>query len=78
MVEFRQRHGLCAEAFEDFGLAGQFGLQHLDGDFAFEHGVEATVDRTHAAFADLLDDLIIADNLADHYSPPHVLLLGSL
>ena len=66
MIELRQGHRFRAEALENFGLAGEFGLEHLDGDFAFEHGIEAAKDRAHTAFTDFFDDLIIADHLADH------------
>src|ERR1051325_6969214 len=40
--------------------------EELDGDLAFEHHVHAAVDLAHPALAELLRDLIIAENLSDH------------
>ncbi len=37
-------------------------------DFAPELGVFGLVDDAHAAFTELLEDLVVGDGLADHFS----------
>ena len=48
---------------------GSFGYvirQELQSDEAAEFGVLGLVDHTHAAPAELLDDAVMRDGLADH------------
>ena len=47
-------------------LVHEFGADDLDGHLAIERLIDAAVDDTHPAAADLLDDAIFSDRLADH------------
>ena len=40
--------------------------QELQCDDTAQTGVLGLVDHAHAAFAELLDDLVVGDGLADH------------
>ena len=72
MIQPRQRYGFGAESLDDLRVIGEFGPQHFNRDFAVEHDVNAAPDRSHAAFADLFEDFVIADQPPDHfcYSSP--------
>src|ERR1700757_1348407 len=50
------------EPLKDFGIAGEFGPDHLEGDNAAQFEVFRFVDGTHAAFAESLQDLIAASD----------------
>jgi hypothetical protein len=50
------------------GIAGLAGREDLDGDKAIEPRILSLVDLAHSAGAELLDDLIMKDSLADHKS----------
>jgi hypothetical protein len=69
MIELGERDCFCAKPLNDLGLAGQLRLQHLDGNFSFEHRIDALEDGAHPAFADLFGYLITTDDSADHLLP---------
>ena len=56
---------LPAEAFQRLRVLGNFVGQEFEDHEAAEHGVLGVVDHAHAA-AELLDDAIVGDGLADH------------
>ena len=60
VVEPRREARLLLEPRPPLGVGGDFGRQHLDRNVAVEPGVGGLVDRTHAALADLGDDLVVA------------------
>ena len=66
MVQLGEGDRLTAEARQQIGLAGQLGAQALDRHLAVEHDIDALEDGPHAAFADLLDNLVVPYNAADH------------
>src|SRR6266567_1873716 len=66
MIQFRERHSFGAKPLDDVRLPRQLGPEHLDGDLAFEHQVDALKDRAHTTFADFVDDLIVANYAAYH------------
>ena len=62
--------GGCArfalKALERLGRAGQVLGQELEGHGAAEASVLRLVDDTHPAAAELLDDVVVGERLADH------------
>ena len=72
MIESRRGARLALEALEGPGLAGEALGQELQGHGAAEAGVLGLVDDTHAAAAELLDDPVVGDRLADHVASAHV------
>jgi hypothetical protein len=54
-----------AQAFERLRVSGNIFRQELQGDEATKLRVLGFVDHTHAATAQLLDDAIVRDGLAD-------------
>ena len=48
------------------GSSGDFVRQELQGDEAMEASVLGLVNHTHPAAAELLDDAVVRDGLADH------------
>ncbi len=44
--------------------------QHLKGNLTAQIGVLSPVHFTHTALADLFDDFVMRDGLADHETPP--------
>ncbi len=68
MVESGSGAGLPAKAFESLRVARHLLGQKFQGDEAAEFGVFRFVDDAHAATAELLDDAVVRDSLADHWS----------
>ena len=54
------------EAGQRLRILGHFIGQELEGDEAVQPSVLGLVDDTHAAAAQLLDDAVVGDGLADH------------
>ena len=57
--------GLGLEAMASHGVARESWGQHLERDRAAEAQVLGAVDHTHAAFAELADDAVVGQLLAD-------------
>src|SRR5262245_64084952 len=66
MIESGRRAGLLKKAPAAVGPDG-VGGQHLDRDQAPERGVARLIHDTHAALADLLEDLVMRKRAADHW-----------
>src|SRR4029077_18346332 len=64
----QRRGGLCLalKAGECLRVTGNFLRQELEGNEAMQARVFSFVHHTHPATADLLDDAIVRDGLADH------------
>ncbi len=74
MIEGGDGAGFAVEAFQSGGIFGLGGGQHLDGHPAAHQLVLAQVDAAHAAGAEPLEHLVLADGEA---SPlPEKELLG--
>jgi hypothetical protein len=72
----QSRSGLCftAKAAQDLSIFGHFVGQKLQRNKAIEFGVLGFEYYAHPAGAQLLDDAIVQDGLADHgkrLSPEH-------
>ena len=57
---------LALEAGQSLRVSGDFIGQELQSDEAAELDVLSLVDHTHPAAAELLDDAVVRDGLADH------------
>ncbi len=69
MGQCRGGFSFTPKARGDRVVIQQMGGEKLQSDRALELGVLGLVDDTHAAFAELLGDLVVRDSLADHGSP---------
>ena len=70
--------GFALEAGEGLRVAGNFFGQEFQGDEAMQARVFGFVDDAHAAAAELLDDAVVRDGLADwgRGVSPCALMLG--
>src|SRR5579863_1524692 len=76
MIELRERECLSAEAFAR-GFVAQCTLgQDFYGHVAVELLIVGPVHHTHSAFAELLDDAIVADNFSNHSVTALRVILG--
>ena len=66
MVQRRGSAGFSAEALQRLRIAGNVVGQELQGDKAAQAGVLGLVDDAHAAAAELVNDSVVGDGLADH------------
>src|SRR5713101_4368211 len=66
MIECRRRLGLALEAGQGLRVFGDVIGQKLQGHKSVEGHVLGLVDHAHAAAAQLLDDPVVRDGLADH------------
>ena len=71
MVERRRRARLELEALDPRGIVRELGRKNLDGGEAAELDVAGAVHLAHAARADRLQDLVVADAAAgfEHQKP---------
>ena len=65
-IEGGEDLGLTLESREAVGVAGDVGRQHLQRDVAAELGVAGAIDLAHSASAQLGEDFVVAEGLADH------------
>ncbi len=65
MIQRRRGPRLRFEATPGEGVAGEMRRQHLERDRTAQPHVLGAVDHTHAAFADLADDAVVGQLLAD-------------
>jgi hypothetical protein len=78
MVERRGRLGLLDESLSSVGVGRLPGGKDLNGHEAVEMRVLSFVDGAHAALADLFQDAIMEERLADHGLTPGVIALVDL
>ncbi len=55
------------KAVQGLRISGDLIGQEFQGDEAAELGVLSLIDDTHTATAELLDDAVVRDGLADHW-----------
>lgn len=70
MVEGGRRPGFVYEAGLGVFIAREIGVEELEGDGPFELRVLGLVDHAHPALAELGEDLVVGNGLADHPGPP--------
>ena len=66
MVQRGGGAGFAAEAFERLWVVATVVRKELQGDEATELGVFGFVDHAHPAAAELFDNAVVRDGLADH------------
>jgi hypothetical protein len=67
MVEGGQGVGFALEALKTLLASGQLGRQNLQCHLALQGRVFSSIHLTHTACAELLNDLVVAYGLADHF-----------
>ena len=70
MIEGRGGLGLLDEPALAFGVGDLLGRQDFQGNKAVEVRVAGLVDHSHPALAQLLEDLVVGDTLAEHTTGP--------
>ena len=70
MIERRRSLGFAAKPFERLPILSDVFREKFQRDKAVEARVLRFVNNTHAAAAQLLDDAVMRDNLANHSPPP--------
>jgi len=66
MVQLRGGARFPDEAIERFTIVEQVLRNELQRDVAAQAGIFRVVDHSHAATAELSDDVVVGDSLADH------------
>src|SRR5882762_4021392 len=66
MVQSRGSLSLASKTLQSLDVLGEFFRQELQGNKALELGVFGLVDNSHPAAAELLDNAIVRNGLADH------------
>jgi hypothetical protein len=66
MVQSGSSTGFPAESFEGLRILGYVLRQKLQSDKATQFGVFSLIDHTHPTTAQLLDDAVVRNRLADH------------
>src|SRR5713101_8449605 len=69
MIEGRSRAGFPAEAFQRLMVLGYVVRKEFQRDKAAQLGVLRLVDHTHTTAAELFNDAVVRDGLADHVWP---------
>ena len=62
----RSRPGLASEAFERLWVVGNLIRQEFQGDETSEFDILGLVDHPHAASAQVFEDAVVRNGLADH------------
>ena len=66
MIEARGSFGFVAEAVEGLAVAGEMGREKFEHDEAAEAQVFGFIDPPHAAFAELGENFVVRQDLAEH------------
>src|ERR1700724_1624752 len=66
MIQGRRGTSLPAETFERMRVSGNIFRQELQGDEATKLRVPGLVNHAHAATAELFNNAVVRDGLADH------------
>ena len=66
MIESGCRTSLATETFQGLGILSYFFRQKLQSHESAEARVLGLIDNTHTAAAELLNDAVVRDDLADH------------
>src|ERR1700676_4773180 len=68
MIQSRGRLGFALKSAERQRVSGYIAGQELQSHEATEFDILSFIDHTHAAAAELLDDAVVRDGLANHWS----------
>jgi hypothetical protein len=66
MLEFRRRLGFLDEATLTFGVGDQLRRENFEGNLAVELHIDGTVHDTHAASAELFQNLVMRKDPTNH------------
>ena len=66
MIELGKGQRFLAEALSHRGIGKAPGRQDLDGDIALQPHIAGAIDVAHASGADLLQNGVVPEALADH------------
>ena len=66
MIERREQLGLTLESIQPLSVARKFLGQHFDGHFAAELGIPSSVDFSHAARTEGVEDLVVGKGASEH------------
>ncbi len=69
VVQGRGGPGFLRESLPAYRVVQLFGREDLHGDEPIEMEVLRLVDNPHAAFAELLEDSVVSEDVANHRSP---------
>ena len=76
MIQGRRGTSFPAETFERLRVSGNIFRQELQGDEATKLRVLGLVDDTHPTTAQLLDDAVVRNGVADHWRGSYVCETG--
>ena len=76
MVEGGEHLCLALEALEPLGVGGHLRRQNLERHLALELGVPGEVDLPHPALAELVEDPVVGEGLADHGASDPIVTLS--
>src|SRR5262249_25558095 len=68
MIQGGERFRLALEARDAFAVGGELREDDFDRDVTAELGVVRAIDGSHSAFAQPVEDLVVTEGLADHWS----------
>jgi hypothetical protein len=68
VVQRRRCASLALEAFQCGGIRAEFGRKKLQRYVPAERFVLSLIDNTHATTTQLVQDAVVRDGLADHWS----------
>ncbi len=77
VVQRRGRLRFAVETLHRSLVIGQVVGKELESDLPFEPGVLRLVDDTHSPAADLGEDLVVRDSLADHVNSGYLAVVRS-
>ena len=66
MIQGRSSTSFAAKPLQSLGVVGNLIGKEFEGNGAAKVGVLGPVDDTHPATAELVDDAVMRDRLADH------------
>jgi len=66
MVESGSGAGFCLKTFQGQGISFKFSGKEFEGNVTPKVQVFSLIDDTHATAAELLEDAVVRDGLADH------------
>ena len=75
MIQGRERFGLSLKALQSLLAGSKLGRQYLQRYLPLEGRILGPIHLSHAALAELLQDLVVAERLANHGPPRNASIL---